>query len=99
MKDFMSAPVLHVARPPQPLAMSGMALVLAVPERCVNCGGVTQIMNLLCLAPDIQEAILFLPLRATGNDRVKEWQVRRIAAEPSWVAQRRMWHRLFSRSS
>ncbi len=49
---------------------------------------VTQIMNLLRLAPDIQEAILFLPLVKSGSDPVKEWQVRSIAAEPSWRRQR-----------
>jgi hypothetical protein len=52
---------------------------------------VTQIMNLLNLAPDIQEAILLLPPIARGRDRVKEWQVRPIAAEAAWAKQRRMW--------
>jgi hypothetical protein len=33
---------------------------------------VTQIMNLLNLAPDIQEAILLLPPIVRGRDRVKE---------------------------
>src|SRR2546421_5818915 len=35
---------------------------------------VTQIMNLLQLAPDIQEAILFLPGVEEGRDPLKEWQ-------------------------
>ena len=52
---------------------------------------VTQIMNLLNLAPDIQEAILFLPLIEGGREPVKEWQVRPVAAEVEWPAQRRMW--------
>src|SRR5688500_12958374 len=51
---------------------------------------VTQIMNLLCLAPDLQERLLFLPLVERGRDPLKEWQVRPIAAEPSWAKQRRM---------
>jgi hypothetical protein len=34
---------------------------------------VTQIMNLLNLAPDIQEAILFLAPVEAGHDPVKEW--------------------------
>ena len=55
---------------------------------------VTQIMNLLMLAPDIQEEILFLPLVTSGRDPVKEWQVRGIAAEMVWTEQRRMWERL-----
>ncbi len=54
----------------------------------------TQIMNLLNLAPDIQEAILFLPPTVAGRDAVKEWQVRPIAAEPEWEKQRRMWRKL-----
>ncbi len=57
---------------------------------------VTQIMNLLRLAPDIQEAILHLPLVDGGSDPVKEWQVRPIAAEPAWKRQRRTWRRLSS---
>jgi hypothetical protein len=51
---------------------------------------VTQIMNLLLLAPDIQERILFLPLAVGGHDPVKEWQVRPIAAEAVWRKQRGM---------
>ena len=52
---------------------------------------VTQIMNLLMLAPDIQEEILFLPPVVDGRDPVKEWQVRAIAAKPRWEEQRRRW--------
>lgn len=55
---------------------------------------VTQIMNLLNLAPDIQEALLFSPPTAGGRDQIKEWQVRPIAAEPEWRAQRRRWFKL-----
>jgi hypothetical protein len=52
---------------------------------------VTQIVNLAFLAPDIQEALLFLPPVKKGRDPVKEWQVRPIAAEPDWRRQRRQW--------
>ena len=52
---------------------------------------VTQIMNLLHLAPDIQEAILFLPLTVKGRDPIREKMVRPIAAELNWRAQRMMW--------
>lgn len=52
---------------------------------------VTQIMNLLHLAPDIQEAILFLPQVERGRDPIKERQVRPIAATPDWRKQRTMW--------
>lgn len=55
---------------------------------------VTQIMNLLNLAPDIQEELLFLPPVAAGRDTLKEWQLRPIAAEPCWRTQRQLWRRL-----
>jgi hypothetical protein len=54
---------------------------------------VTQIVNLLNLAPDIQEALLFLPPVEAGRDVIKEWQVRPIAATPGWTDQRRLWRR------
>jgi len=59
---------------------------------------VTQIMNLLNLAPDIQEAILFLPPMGAGKDPIKEWEVRPIAATPVWRNQRRFWATLRAQS-
>src|SRR3954454_14774194 len=58
---------------------------------------VTQVMNLLQLAPDIQEQILFLPEIEGGRDPIKEWQVRPVAAEVDWGRQREMWGRLIGR--
>jgi hypothetical protein len=55
---------------------------------------VTQIMNFLNLAPDIQEELLFLPPIEAGRDAIKEWQIRPIAAEPEWPKQRRAWSAL-----
>ena len=52
---------------------------------------VTQIMNLLQLAPEIQEAILFLPRTVKGRDPIREIMVRPLAAEPDWRKQRRLW--------
>ena len=57
---------------------------------------VTQIMNLLCLAPDIQEAILFLPGIENGRDPIAERMVRPIAAVPDWRKQRTMWTALLN---
>ena len=51
----------------------------------------TQIFNLLSLAPDIQEALLFLPATVRGRDAITEKQLRPIAATPSWRKQRQMW--------
>lgn len=55
---------------------------------------VTQIMNLLHLAPDIQEEILFLPPVAEGKDPIPERRLRAMQAEINWPKQRRMWERL-----
>jgi hypothetical protein len=54
----------------------------------------TQIMNLLNLAPDIQEAILFLPRTTKGRDPIGERDLRPICVVPSWNEQRRLWLRL-----
>lgn len=55
---------------------------------------VTQIMNLLHLAPDIQEEILFLPPTKGRWDAVREKTVRPIAAIIDWRKQRKMWRGL-----
>ena len=48
---------------------------------------VSQIMNLLNLAPDIQEAILFLPRVEADREPVTQREVRPIAEEVSWGRQ------------
>jgi hypothetical protein len=50
----------------------------------------TQIMDLLLLAPDIQEEVLFLPTVDGGGQPITEKQLRSIAAAPSWQIQRKM---------
>lgn len=59
----------------------------------------TQIMNLLCLAPDIQEAVLFLPLTQRGRDPITERHLRMLAATPDWDTQRRLWQELALRTT
>lgn len=54
----------------------------------------TQIMNLLHLAPDIQEQLLFLPRVTNGRDPIHEKMLRPIAAAPSWRKQQRLWAEL-----
>ena len=54
----------------------------------------TQIMNMLNLAPDIQEAILTMPAPESGRDPVTEKQLRPVAAEIDWGKQREMWAEL-----
>ncbi len=56
----------------------------------------TQIMNLLHLAPDIQEDLLFLPPIADGRSHFHEKTLRPIAAECDWQKQREMWGRLLN---
>ena len=56
---------------------------------------VTQLMNLLLLAPDIQEEILFLPRTEGGRDIVGEREVRRILKENDWQEQRELWRKRF----
>jgi hypothetical protein len=55
---------------------------------------ISQIMNLLFLAPDIQEEILFLPPTLRGRDPVHLRHLQRIALVPMWPKQRRLWQHL-----
>ncbi len=59
---------------------------------------ITQITNLTLLAPDIQEAVLFLPPVRQGPDPVTERDLRPIAAEADWIGQRTLWAALTSSS-
>ena len=57
----------------------------------------SQIMDLLHLAPDIQEALLFLPRTQNGRDAVTEHDLRPVAAQPDWEHQRAAWGQLVER--
>lgn len=62
----------------------------------------TQIMNLLHLAPDIQEEILHLPTVKAGDDPITERDLRPIAAMRDWRKQGMAWrshHALAMRAS
>ncbi len=54
----------------------------------------TQITNLLNLAPDIQEAVLFLPAVERGKDPITEHELRSIVTIADWKKQRQMWNQL-----
>ena len=54
----------------------------------------TQITNLLNLAPDTQEEILFLPRTTQGRDPIGERDLRPITLLPDWRKQRHMWREL-----
>lgn len=54
----------------------------------------TQIMNLLHLAPEIQEDLLHLPLVRSGRDPLTERSLRPVAQYASWHDQRTAWRRV-----
>jgi hypothetical protein len=59
---------------------------------------VSQVMTLLHLAPDIQEAILFLPRTERGRAPIHLRQLQPIAATFDWRKQRRRWQELQGRT-
>jgi hypothetical protein len=59
---------------------------------------ITQIMNLLYLAPDIQEHILFLPAVRGGREPVRLAQVQPLTQEWDWTEQRQLWQALLARA-
>jgi hypothetical protein len=60
---------------------------------------ITQIMNLRMLAPDIQEALLFLPRTVQGRDPIHLRQLQPLAAALDWRQQRVLWQALRGRSA
>ncbi|MDB4338987.1 hypothetical protein OAA19_02640 [Rubripirellula sp.] len=63
----------------------------------VTTARMTHIMWLTNLAPEIQEAILFLPRVHEGRDMVTERDLRRIARVMDWGVQRGRWRDLAPR--
>ncbi len=59
----------------------------------------TQIMNLLHLAPDIQEELLFLPPIAKGRDEIHERMIRPVAAAIRFNTQRNLWRKIAKEES
>ena len=59
---------------------------------------ISQVMALLGLAPDIQEAILFLPRTVRGRDPLQMYDVLPLTILLDWKTQRRLWQQLASRS-
>ena len=55
---------------------------------------ICQILNLLHLAPDLQEALLFLPPTQRGRDAMILADLMPIAAAFDWRKQRRLWRKL-----
>jgi hypothetical protein len=63
---------------------------------CVSRSRVSQIMDLLNLAPTIQEAILSLPPVTAGRNPVSERSLRAVATEAAWEAQLLVWQSVSS---
>lgn len=55
---------------------------------------ISQIMSLLYLAPDLQEAVLRLPRTDNGRDPIALRQLLPIASTLDWKKQRRLWREL-----
>src|SRR6516165_6228499 len=55
---------------------------------------ISQIVNLIHLAPDIQEALLFLPPTQRGRDAIILADLQPIATAFDWRKQRRLWRKL-----
>src|SRR5262249_8604668 len=55
---------------------------------------ISQILALLCLAPDIQEAILFLPRTVRGRDLIQMYDLLPLTTLLDWKVQRRLWEQL-----
>jgi len=58
----------------------------------------TQIMNLLHLAPDIQEELLHLAPIESGRDPITERHLRPLTAIVDWRKQREAWQRTLGRT-
>lgn len=58
---------------------------------------VTQVMNLTLLAPDIQEALLFLPMVTAGREPLALADLQPVARHAEWREQRRAWRELAGR--
>ena len=56
---------------------------------------ITQILNLLHLAPDLQERLLFLAPNPRGRDRIHEPALRKLTQIDDWNEQRRQFEAMF----
>ena len=107
MRSSVQAPALPPGRVPRVSRLMALALrfdelvrtgQVASYSELASLGHVTrarvsQIVNLLYLAPDIQEALLFLPLMQRGRDSIILADLMPIAAAFDWRKQRRLWRK------
>ena len=108
LREGATVPTTHVGRVPRVARLMALAIRLdrliregAVADQAelarlghVTRARLTQIMNLLCLAPDLQEALLFLPDIKQGRDMVTEKSLRVLTKTMCWSKQRDAWKRM-----
>jgi hypothetical protein len=58
---------------------------------------ISQIMNLINLAPDIQEELLFMTRPLRGNEPIQLAELQPLCSEKDWAEQRRCWRTLTTR--
>jgi hypothetical protein len=61
---------------------------------CLTRERMSQIMELVWLAPDIQQAILEFPPTRVARFPIGELAVRRVAEKLCWIEQREVWRKL-----
>lgn len=61
---------------------------------CITRERISQVMELIWLAPDIQQEILEFPPNKTGRFPVSEVAVRRVAGDLGWTEQREIWRKI-----
>ena len=108
MRSGAQAPALRPGRVPRVSRLMALALRFDELVRTGQVGSfsavaslghvtrarVSQIASLLHLAPDLQEALLFLPPTVHGRDPIILADLMPIAACIDWRKQRRLWRKL-----
>jgi hypothetical protein len=62
---------------------------------CISKERISQIMRLVCLAPDIQQEILTMSRTPRGRFHVGEVALRQVASKMLWGEQREVWRQLY----
>ena len=110
LKDGPAAPAPPPGRVPRVARLMALAIRLEEQVRTGVVGNyaemasvghvtrarVSQIMNLVNLAPDIQEALLHLPRTQGGRDPIILRELQPIASVMDWRMQRRLWTALIA---
>jgi hypothetical protein len=88
----LMAPALRFDGPVRAGAASNFAELARLGH--VTRARVSQVMNLVHLAPDTREALLLLPRAERGRDRIQPLRPQKIGMTANWSGRRRTWGRL-----